>query len=87
MKWKFFTLSVLMISLIGMCYAEDVSVELVPDNVNAYTGDSFNLDLVVKNVPNDTGCEGFETYINYNSSMMNISESNIVLKHNSNSFI
>ncbi|WP_018153666.1 CARDB domain-containing protein [Methanothermococcus thermolithotrophicus] len=80
MKWKFFTLSVLMISLIGMCYAEDVSVELVPDNVNAYTGDSFNLDLVVKNVPNDTGCEGFETYINYNSSMMNISESNIVLK-------
>jgi hypothetical protein len=69
-----------MISLIGMCYAEDVSVELVPDNVNAYTGDSFNLDLVVKNVPNDTGCEGFETYINYNSSMMNISESNIVLK-------
>lgn len=70
-----------MISLIGMCYAEDVSVELVPDNVNAYTGDSFNLDLVVKNVPNDTGCEGFETYINYNSSMMNISESNIVLKN------
>ncbi|AEH07210.1 CARDB domain-containing protein [Methanothermococcus okinawensis] len=80
MKWKFFTLSVLMISLIGMCYAENVSVELIPNNISANVGDTINLDLIVKNVPDNLKCEGFETYIYYNSSMLNISKNDVVLK-------
>ncbi|WP_292460630.1 cohesin domain-containing protein, partial [Methanothermococcus sp.] len=82
MKWKLFTLSVLMISLIGMCYAEDVSVELIPDNINTHVGDTFNLNLTVKNVPKNATCSGFETCINYNPSILNLT--NIKLSDISN---
>ncbi|XRP96555.1 CARDB domain-containing protein [Methanocaldococcus sp. 16A] len=78
MKWKVLILSILMASLIGV-YGENVTVELVPSDVMGYVGDTINLDLVVKNVGAE-GCEGFDTYIYFNSSILNISENNITLK-------
>ena len=74
MKWKLFALSVLMISLIGGCYAENVSVELIPNSVNTQVGDTFNLDLIVKNIPNDTKCAGFETTVSYDSNLLNLTD-------------
>jgi len=67
--------------LSGVC-GENVSVELVPDNINAYVGDTFNLDLVVKNIPTDRKCGGFETTISYDSSILNLT--NIALSDTSN---
>ncbi|UXM85206.1 S-layer protein [Methanococcus aeolicus] len=74
MKWKLFALSILMISLIGGCCAENVSVELTPSNVNAIVGDTISLDLVVKNIPNDTKCSGFETTLSYDSNLLNLTD-------------
>ncbi|WP_421077529.1 PKD domain-containing protein [Methanothermococcus sp. Ax23] len=67
--------------LSGVC-GENVSVELTPESINAYVGDTFNLDLVVKNVPADTKCGGFETTISYDSSILNLT--NITLSGTSN---
>ncbi|AEF96103.1 CARDB domain-containing protein [Methanotorris igneus] len=88
MKWKTALLSILVISLMGV-YGENVTVELVPSNLNVNLGQSFNLTLEVKNVPNGTisdgynnysgYCSGIETYIYFNSSALNISENDIVL--------
>ena len=63
-------------------YGENVSVELTPNNISKYVGDTFNLDLIVKNVPKNATCSGFETCINYNPSILNLT--NIKLSDISN---
>ncbi len=85
MRWKLGLFVILMISLIsGMSgvYAENVSVELIPEDVKANVGDVFNLNLVVKNVPADRKCGGFETTISYNSDILTLT--NITLSDVSN---
>ncbi|MBW9220004.1 cellulosome anchoring protein cohesin region, partial [Methanothermococcus sp. SCGC AD-155-N22] len=71
MKWKFLLMPILVMSLISICYGENVTVELVPRNVEIKVGDVFNLDLVVKNVPEDGKCQGFETEIHYDPNIVN----------------
>ncbi|AIJ05242.1 APHP domain-containing protein [Methanocaldococcus bathoardescens] len=85
MKWKTAILSILMISLIGV-YGENVTVELVPSDLIVNLGQSFDLTLEVKNVPNETisdgyetysgYCGGFETYIYFNSNALNLTNIN-----------
>ncbi|AXI25383.1 APHP domain-containing protein [Methanofervidicoccus sp. A16] len=73
MKWKFL-IAILLMSLIGICYGEDITVELVPSNVEVEVGNIFNLTLVVKNVPEDGKCGGFETEISYDSNVVNLTD-------------
>ena len=77
---KLFLLSFL---FVGLDYAENVSVELIPNNVDTQIGDTFNLNLIVKNVPNDTKCSAFETTISYDSNLLNLT--NIELSDIANS--
>ncbi|EHP84861.1 CARDB domain-containing protein, partial [Methanotorris formicicus] len=73
MKWRITLLAILMISFLGV-YADNVSVELIPNEINVNVGETFNLDLVVKNVPEDTKCGGFDAYITYDSSLLNLTD-------------
>ncbi|AEH07206.1 PKD domain-containing protein [Methanothermococcus okinawensis] len=68
--------------LISGVFGENVSVELTPNNISANVGDTINLDLVVKNIPSDKKCAGFETKIHYNTNLLNLT--NIVLSNTSN---
>jgi len=52
----------------------DITVELVPSNVEVEVGNIFNLTLVVKNVPEDGKCGGFETKISYDSNVVNLTD-------------
>ena len=60
-----------MISLMGV-YAENVSVELIPKEVNVDVGEMFNLELVVKNIPEDRKCGGLDAYITYDKNLLNL---------------
>ena len=72
MKWKITLLAaILMISLMGV-YAENVSVELIPKEVNVDVGEMFNLELVVKNIPEDRKCGGLDAYITYDKNLLNL---------------
>ncbi|WP_131007053.1 S-layer protein, partial [Methanofervidicoccus abyssi] len=75
MKWKFLLIPILLMSLVGICYGENITVELLPSNIEANIGDTFNLSLIVKNVPEaeHEKCAGFETYICYDSNILNLS--------------
>ena len=68
MKWKAVMLSILMVSFLGV-YADNVSVELIPNNTKVDVGETFNLTLLVKNVPDDTKCAGLGIAINYYSNL------------------
>jgi len=82
MKWKITLLTaILMISLMGV-YAENVSVELIPKEVNVDVGEDFNLELVVKNIPEDTKCGGLDAYITYDKNILNLT--NIQLSDTAN---
>ena len=72
MKWRFLLISIIMMSLIGICYGEDIIVELTPSSVEAEVGSTFNLNLVVKNIPKDEKCAGFETKIYYDSYILDL---------------
>ncbi|HIQ32821.1 MAG TPA: hypothetical protein EYH55_05020, partial [Methanothermococcus okinawensis] len=39
---------------------ENITVALEPREVEVYVGETFKLDLVVKNVPEEGKCGGFE---------------------------
>ncbi|XRO75127.1 CARDB domain-containing protein [Methanocaldococcus sp. 28A] len=97
MKWKIIIMSImsiLMALLIGV-NGENVTVELIPSDVNVYVGDTFNLDLIVENIPNGTisdgfynysgYCGGFQTDIYYDPSVLNISQNDVILSNVSNS--
>ncbi|MBW9220678.1 APHP domain-containing protein [Methanothermococcus sp. SCGC AD-155-M21] len=73
MKWKFLLMPILLMSLIGICYGENITVELLPGNIEANIGDTLNLSLVVKNVPEDGKCGGFDAKIYYDSNILNLS--------------
>ncbi|MBW9221841.1 cohesin domain-containing protein, partial [Methanothermococcus sp. SCGC AD-155-C09] len=62
---------------------ENPTVELLPSSMEIDVGDTFNLDLLVKNVPEDGKCQGFETKIYYDSNILNLS--NIQLSDTGNS--
>ncbi|ABR55707.1 PKD domain containing protein [Methanococcus aeolicus Nankai-3] len=68
---KLFLLSFL---VVGVNYAENITVELTPNNTNTIVGDTINLDLFVKNIPNDTKCSGFETTLSYDSNLLNLTD-------------
>jgi len=75
MKWKFLLIPILLMSLVGICYGENITVELLPSNIEANVGDTFNLSLIVKNVPEaeHEKCAGFETHIGYDPNILNLS--------------
>ncbi|MBW9219875.1 cohesin domain-containing protein, partial [Methanothermococcus sp. SCGC AD-155-N22] len=58
---------------IPLSQGENITVELVPRSVEVEIGSTFNLDLVVKNVPEDGKCQGFETEIHYDPNIVNLS--------------
>ncbi|GBF36277.1 hypothetical protein MHHB_P0507 [Methanofervidicoccus abyssi] len=76
-------------SLVGICYGENITVELLPSNIEANIGDTFNLSLIVKNVPEivksrinifnpnvpeeDGKCAGVDIYICYDSNILSLS--------------
>ncbi|HIQ38992.1 MAG TPA: S-layer protein [Methanothermococcus okinawensis] len=72
MKWRFLLIPILVMSLVGVCYGEEIIVELVPSSVEVEVGDTFNLSLIVKNVPKDEKCAGFETKIYYDPYILDL---------------
>ncbi|MBW9220682.1 PKD domain-containing protein [Methanothermococcus sp. SCGC AD-155-M21] len=59
--------------LFPLSKGENITVELVPSSMGVKVGNTFNLDLVVKNVPENGKCGGFETKIYYDSNILNLS--------------
>ncbi|ADG14054.1 APHP domain protein [Methanocaldococcus infernus ME] len=85
MKWKVIMFILMLLSIVSIYGEDNIIVELDPSNVNTKVGDTFNLTLNVKNIPNNTKCGGLETYICFNSSILNITKDNIILSNIANS--
>ncbi|MFU8652941.1 PKD domain-containing protein [Methanotorris formicicus] len=78
---RYFLFLLIIVLSIGFSYGE-VIVELSPSNVSVNVGESFNLILLVKNVPSSTKCGGFEATIDYDKSLLNLT--NIQLSNTAN---
>ena len=65
-------LLILLLYLCFFCFSSgEVIVELYPKNITV-SGEFFNLDLVVKNIPPDTKCGGFEAKVKYDSNLLSL---------------
>ena len=63
---------VLFLSYFFCSSSGEIVVELSPANLTVNSSSVFNLDLVVKNVPADRKCGGFETTIKYDTSLLKL---------------
>ncbi len=55
-------------------FGENASVELNPNNVDVDMGTEFYLNLDIKNIPSNRQCAGFETTIQYNKSLLDLTD-------------
>ncbi len=76
-NWRYLVTLLAVLSIIGVCYAENISVELLPSSISKKVNDSFTLDLVIKNIPEDTKCGGFDAKIYYNPNIINLTNINL----------